>query len=253
MAVHAVISGQAPASGIDQPVGMAARTDAAEQIIFRGIRTDERRLVRRSYAIAVRQEHGSRGFGVVAVEQILHGEHGFLCERRPGVPPAKHRAAVVRTAAHGNVCKRAVGQLHAPNIGALRMTDHSEHALGFQIGLQAGIADAVRAVLADQPAVRIQHRNAGQPQPLRILPQLVLAAVKRHALQFLNGGRSAHERLGHGGLVILHIGGGLLLYKVDQFGHALLAVPHIRVPGQQEYRAEEQKPRCEAQAPERPS
>ena len=37
------------------------------------------------------------------------------------------------------------------------MTDHGEHALGFQIGLQAGIADAVRAVLADQPAVRVQH------------------------------------------------------------------------------------------------
>ena len=145
MAVHAVISGQAPASGIDQPVGMAARADAAEQIIFRGIRTD------------VRQEHGSRDLGVVAVEQILHGEHGFLCERRPGVPPAKHRAASVRAAVHGSVGKRAVGQLHAPNIGALRMTDHGEHALDFQIGLQAGIADAVRAVLADQPAVRVQH------------------------------------------------------------------------------------------------
>ena len=136
---------------------MAARADAAEQIIFRGIRTDEGRLVRRSYAVAVRQEHGSRDLGVVAVEQILHGEHGFLCERRPGVPPAKHRAASVRAAAHGSVGKRAVGQLHAPNIGALRMTDHGEHALDFQIGLQAGIADAVRAVLADQPAVRVQH------------------------------------------------------------------------------------------------
>ena len=31
------------------------------------------------------------------------------------------------------------------------------------------------------------------------------------------------------------------------------AVLHIRVPGQQEYRTEEQKPRREAQAPERPS
>ena len=132
------------------------------------------------------------------------------------------------------------------------MTDHSEHALGFQIGLQAGIADAVRAVLADQPAVRIQHRNAGQSQPLRILPQLILAAVKRHALQLLNGGRFAHKCLGHGGFVILHIGGGLLLYKVDQLGHAPLAVLHIRVPGQQEYRTEEQKTCREAQAPERP-
>ena len=149
MAVHAVVSGQSPSSGIDQPVSMAARADAAEQIIFRGIRTDQGRLVRRSYAVAVRQEHGSRGLGVVAVEQILYREHGFLCERRPGVPPAKHRAASVRAAAHGSVGKRAVGQLHAPNIGALRMTDHGEHALGLQIGLQTGIADAVRAVLTD--------------------------------------------------------------------------------------------------------
>ena len=227
MAVHSVVPGQALPPGIDQRFRLSARTDAAEQLIFRGVRADEGRIIRRGHAVAVREEHDSRDRGVVAVEQVLHGEHGFLRERRLRVPPGEHRAAAVRKAVHGGVGERAVGQLHAADVGALRMADHGEHALRLQIGLKPGIADAVRAVFADQPALRVHDRNAGQPQPLGVLPQRVLAAVERQAVQLLHLGRAAHERLGHGGFVVLHVGGGLLLDEADQLVHAVLAALHI--------------------------
>ena len=179
VAVHSVVTGQALPPGIDQRFRLAARADAAELLVCGGVRADEGRLVRRGHAVAVREDHDSRGLGVVAVEQILHGEHGFLRERGFGVPPGEHRAAPVRKAVHGGVSERAVGQLHAADVGALRMADHGEHALRLQIGLKPGVADAVRAVFADQMSLRVHDRNAGQPQPIGVLPQRVLAAVER--------------------------------------------------------------------------
>ena len=198
MAVHPVVPGQTLPPGIDQRLRPAARTDAAELLVCGGVRADEGRLVRRGHAVAVREDYDSRGLGVVAVEQILHGEHGFLRKRRLRVPPCEHRAAAVRKAVHGGVSERAVGQLHAADVGALQMADHGE----------------------------------------------------RQTVQLLHRGRAAHERLGHGGLVVLHVGGGLLLDEVDQLVHAVLAALHIGITGQPEYHPEEQQSARKAQAGE---
>ena len=58
-------------------------------------------------------------------------------------------------------------------------------------------------------------------------------------------------------LEVRDIAEGIFLMRVYSSALADTAMPgqflHIRVPGQQEYRTEEQKPCREAQAPERPS
>ena len=162
----------------------------------------------------------------------------------------QHHTRAVSAAVDSDIDKIASAQLHALDIGLLRVVDDAEDRFHFDAGLKLRIAGAILRVLAYQFALRVQYRNACKPQCPGVFQQRRLIAAEGEPLQRVDGGGLAHKAFCNGGIVVLRIVGGLRLDKFHYSRQPLLAILNIRPPGKRENDSKEGNPHSNADEPE---
>ena len=179
MRVHAVVLRATSVEHIRELLRLIRRADPPQHRMTRHIDADHRRIVGRFHDVAPHEQEGTHRVHVVAIQQGLHRQHGFLgeCLLRVAIREDDAVASAERVQRH--VDEGAVTELHPLHIGLVRRIDETEGRDLRQSVADRFIADAVLRVLRDQTSRRVQQRDARHPERLRILSQLRLARVER--------------------------------------------------------------------------